>query len=62
VARMPPEFVMMKPIAMAVARRACGDALFEIQVDRVGADVYVPGIEKNREAYCMWWFLDTDKM
>lgn len=53
---------MMKPMAMAVARRACGAALFAIQVDRVGADVYVPEIEKKSEAYCMRWFFETVEM
>jgi len=51
VARIPPEFVMMKPIAIAVARRVCGAALLALQVESVGAERYVPGMEKKREAY-----------
>jgi hypothetical protein len=51
VARMPPELLIMKPIAIAVARRVCGAALFEPHEDTVGATVYVPGIEKNSEPY-----------
>lgn len=51
VARMPPELVMMNPIAIAVARRVWGAALFELQADSVGAVVYVPGMEKKREPY-----------
>lgn len=37
VVRMPPELVMMKPMEMAVARRACGAALLALQVESVGA-------------------------
>lgn len=37
VTRMPPEFVMMNPIAMAVARRTCGAALLALHVDSEGA-------------------------
>lgn len=37
VARMPPEFVMIKPIAMAVARRVCGAVLFAFHVANAGA-------------------------
>jgi hypothetical protein len=50
---------MMNPIAMAVARRVCGAALLADQVDRVGAERYIPGIEKKREAYWIWWMGDT---
>lgn len=38
VARMPPELVMMKPIAMAVARRVWGAALLALHVESVGAE------------------------
>lgn len=51
VARMPPEFVIMKPRATAVARRTCGEALLQFHVERAGAAPYVPVMEKKREAY-----------
>ena len=51
VARIPPAFVMIKAMAIAVALRVCGVALFAIQVEYVGADTYVPGIERNRDPY-----------
>jgi hypothetical protein len=38
VARIPPEFVMMNPMAMAVARRVCGAALLALHVDNAGAE------------------------
>jgi len=38
VARMPPELVMMKPIAIAVARRVWGAALLALHVESVGAE------------------------
>ena len=38
VARMPPEFVMINPMAMAVARRACGAVLLAFHVANVGAE------------------------
>jgi hypothetical protein len=37
VARMPPEFVMMNPMAMAVARRVCGAVLLAFHVANAGA-------------------------
>ena len=37
VARMPPELVKMKPMAIAVALRVCGAALLEFQADNEGA-------------------------
>lgn len=37
VARIPPELVRMKPIAIAVALRVCGVALLASQVESVGA-------------------------
>lgn len=51
VTRIPPELVMMKPIAMAVARRACGAALLALHVDKEGAAQYAPGIDRNKEPY-----------
>lgn len=47
-------------MAMAVARRVCGAALFALHVDKVGADRYVPGIEKKSEAYRILWFFDSE--
>jgi hypothetical protein len=38
VARMPPELVMINPMAMAVARRVWGVALLALHVDNVGAE------------------------
>lgn len=37
VAKIPPELVMINPIAIVVARLVCGVALFAFQVDRVAA-------------------------
>ena len=37
VARMPPEFVMINPMAMAVARRVCGAVLLAFHVANAGA-------------------------
>lgn len=37
VARIPPEFVIMKAIAIDVARLTCGALLLAIQVDSAGA-------------------------
>lgn len=37
VARIPPEFVMINPMAMAVARRVWGAALLALHVDNAGA-------------------------
>jgi hypothetical protein len=37
VARIPPEFVMMNPIAIAVARRVCGAVLLAFHVANAGA-------------------------
>jgi hypothetical protein len=37
VARIPPEFVMMNPIAIAVARRVCGAVLLAFHVANDGA-------------------------
>lgn len=38
VARIPPEFVIINPMAMAVARRVWGVALLALHVDNVGAE------------------------
>ena len=38
VARIPPELVMMNPMAMAVARRVWGAALLALHVDSAGAE------------------------
>ncbi len=51
VARIPPLLLIMKPKAMAVARLVCGAVLFAFHVESVGAAIYVPGTEKNNEAY-----------
>jgi hypothetical protein len=48
----------MKPMAMAVARRVWGVALFASQVQSVGARMYVPGIEKKREPYWTLCFVE----
>lgn len=37
VAKIPPEFVIMNPIAIVVARLVCGVALLAFHVDRVAA-------------------------
>lgn len=52
VARMPPELVMIKPMAMAVARLTCGAALFALHVDNAGAEQYVPVMDRKRLPYC----------
>lgn len=51
VARIPPEFVMINPIAMAVARLVWGAALLALQVDNAGAEQYTPVIERNKLPY-----------
>jgi len=51
VARMPPEFVIINPMAMAVARRVCGAVLFAFHVANAGAAQKLPEIEKNKLPY-----------
>lgn len=49
--RIPPEFVIMKPMATAVARRTCGAVLFAFQAESGGARPYAPVREKKMETY-----------
>lgn len=50
-ATIPPKFVIIKPIAIAVARRVCGAALLANQVAKAGPEQLIPLIEKNKLPY-----------
>lgn len=58
VAKIPPELDIMNVDAITVARRVCGDALFEFHVVLTGANVYAPGTERKREPY--WTRVELD--
>lgn len=51
VAKIPPAFVCVKAIAMAVARRICGAVLLAVHVGAADAPVKTPVTDRNNDPY-----------